>query len=121
MAETTTELEILKIFLNINSDQNWPEEPETGQLLSIALLTDKEKNTLLNKTQTASSLLCFKREKGEKKMYGGKIREGKERETEETRMQRQTTKALAELRGAMGLVRSERKIERSHKEWGGKV
>ena len=49
-------------------------------------------------------------------MYGGKIREGKERETEETRMQRQTTKALAELRGAMGLVRSERKIERSHKE-----
>lgn len=38
-----------------------------------------------------------------------KVKKGKQKE--ETRMQRQTTKALAELRGAMGLVRSERKIE----------
>ena len=47
MAETTTELEILKIFLNISNYQNWPEEPEIGQLLSIALLTEKKKNALL--------------------------------------------------------------------------
>ena len=67
MAETTTELEILKIFLNISNYQNWPEEPEIGQLLSIALLTEKKKNALLNKTQKASFTPLFQKREGRKK------------------------------------------------------
>lgn len=70
MAETTTELEILKIFLNINNYQNWPEEPEIGQLLSIALLTEKKKkNTLLNKIRKASFTPLFQKRERRKKKY----------------------------------------------------
>ena len=101
MAETTTELEILKIFLNISNYQNWPEEPEIGQLLSIALLTQKKNNAQLNKTQQASFTPLFQKREGRKKkkkyiyIYSGKIREGKERETE-----RRNKNAVIDHKGA---------------------
>lgn len=127
MTEMTTDLEISE---DLSEHKQWPElmwRIRNRTVVKYWAADWKKEYHIdcwfnLNKNQKLLSVLYFRREKGEKIYRVGKSEKGKKgKQKEETRKEQQTTKAVAELTGAVELVRSKRKPEQPHEEWGGKV